>query len=304
MTVGSALTFATSGSTGDPVAWDRTPEQVRAEAELLAELCGAADVDGIVCYPPPVHFYGYLMGRALPALLGIPVRQIGLTDPPAPAFAGLHSPLVAALPAALGQLGRCMPVLRALDRLTLVHSSALLPATAARLIDRLDGRAHLVELFGSTENGLVATRRDPPRPVWTLAPDVRFGAGMPTAGDAPLRVRSPRIAGSHGRPPAAEHELDDIVEILDDRTYGWIGRRSRLVKVNGRRVNLDQVTDALAEAAPDVRFTCRPHADELRGEWFSVLVDDPRALSAVRAACRRLPAWQQPSVIRLANSQN
>jgi acyl-coenzyme A synthetase/AMP-(fatty) acid ligase len=297
MTVAAALTFATSGSTGAPVAWQRTAEQVRAEAVLLAELCETGEVDGIVCYPPPVHLYGYLMGRALPELLGVPVRPIGLTDPPAPAFAGLRRPLVAALPAALGPLRRCLPVLRRLDRLTLVHSSAMLPAAAARLLDSLGRRARLVELFGSTETGLVATRWEPDRPIWTLAPDVRFGSAMPVGREGPLRVRSPRIAAQPGQPPSTEFELDDVVEAVDERTFRWVGRHSRLVKVNGRRVNLDQVTDALRDAVPEVSLTCRPHPDELRGEWFTVLVDDPRAVPAVAAACRRLPSWQRPSAI-------
>jgi acyl-coenzyme A synthetase/AMP-(fatty) acid ligase len=303
MTVATALTFATSGSTGAPVAWQRTAEQVRAEAVLLAELCGTGGVDGIVCYPPPVHLYGYLMGRALPELLGVPVRPIGLTDPPAPAFAGLRRPLVAALPAALGPLRRCLPVLRRLDRLTLVHSSAMLPVAATRLLDHLGRRARLVELFGSTETGLVATRlvatrREPHRPIWTLAPDVRFGSAMPVGREGQLRVRSPRIAAQPGQPPPTEYELDDIVEVVDERTFRWVGRSSRLVKVNGRRVNLDQVTDVLRDAVPDMPIICRPHPDELRGEWFAVLVGDPRAVPAVATACRQLPSWQRPSAIR------
>jgi hypothetical protein len=337
MTLATAppLAFSTSGSTGAPVRWERTAAQVRAEAQLLAVLC-APGADGIVCYAPPEHLYGYLMGRALPDLLGVPVRPIGLTDPPGPAFAGLRRPVVAALPAALRPLLRCLPLLRGLERLTLVHSSALLPYAAVTLLDRLGPRARMVELFGSTETGLVATRRDPHRPLWTLAPDVRFapplapasaGAGPgaleaspppsslrslrslrssvrddagPGAGPGPhqLRISSPRIAARPGRPPAAEHELDDVVEIVDDRTFRWIGRSSRLVKVNGRRVNLDRVADTLRAAVTDVSLDCRPHPDDLRGEWYAVLVDDPRAVTAVAAACRRLPSWQQPSAVR------
>ncbi|MGC9665118.1 AMP-binding protein [Planosporangium sp. 12N6] len=302
--MGADLVFATSGTTGEPVRWLRTAAQVRAEAELLAVLCDAGDADGIVCYPPPAHLYGHLMGRALPDLLGLPVRRVGLTEPARDAFAGLRRPVVAALPAALAHLSRALPLLRRLDRLTLVHSSALLPAAATRLLADLDGRAGLVELFGSTETGLVATRRDPLRPEWTLAPDVAFDADVPAGGEAPLRVRSPRLATRPGTAPATRYTLDDLVDVVDARTFRWLGRRSRLVKVNGRRVNLDLVTDTLrgevgADAVPEHVVTCRPHRDDLRGEWFSVRVasGDPAVLAAVTAACRRLPAWQQPRSI-------
>jgi acyl-coenzyme A synthetase/AMP-(fatty) acid ligase len=298
-------TFATSGSTGAPVGWERTAEQLRAEAELLAALCAGDGVDGIVCYPPPEHLYGHLMSRSLPELLGVPVRPLGLTEPLDAAFAGLRRPLVATVPAALNPLTRSVALLGRLDRLTVVHSSAILPAAALRLIDRLDGQAKLVELFGSTETGLVATRRypSPDYPEWTLAPDVRFGTGMRPDRESPLRVRSPRIAGQDGRPPAAEYELDDLVVPLDGQRFAWLGRRSRLVKVNGRRLNLDRVLDTIREGlGGDVPISCQPHADDLRGEWFRVLVEDEALVAAVARACRRLPAWQQPSAVTTSAS--
>ena len=302
-TVG-VVEFATSGSTGEPVRWRRTVEQLDAEAALLASVCGAggADgIDGIVCYPPPRHLYGYLMGRALPDLLGVPCRQVGVTDPPQRAFAGLRRPLVAALPAAFAALRRALPVLRRLDRTVVVHSSAMLPAAGPRLVSELDGRARLVELFGSTETGLVAARTG--GPLWTLAPDTRFAAPLAAGYEGALRVCGPRLAHRPDRPAPTDHVLDDLVSIVDDRTFRWLGRLSRLVKVNGRRVHLDAVQDALREAVSEVSIEVRATGDEVRGEWFDVVVGDPGAVRAVAAACRRLPAWQQPRTVRSGEEQ-
>ncbi|HSV64847.1 MAG TPA: hypothetical protein VLJ59_02925 [Mycobacteriales bacterium] len=292
-----AREFATTGTTGEPVRWTRTAGQIHAEARLLAELCGAG-IDGIACYAPPAHLYGYLMGRALPELLGVPCRQVGLTDPPAAALAGWRRPLVVALPASFAPLVRAVPVLTGLDRLVVVHSSAALPPAAGRLLGALDGTARLVELFGSTETGLIGWRHGVNDTDWTLAADVWFGAGL-GAGVERLRVRSPRLARRAGMPQPAEIETDDLVRVLDGRTFRWLGRRSRLVKVNGRRVNLDHVHAQLADAVPDVAFGCRPERDELRGEWFSVCAEtaDPRLLTALEDAARALPPWQRPRIV-------
>jgi acyl-coenzyme A synthetase/AMP-(fatty) acid ligase len=290
--------FATSGSTGAPVSWLRTAAQVRAEVEILATRCVPDGTDGIVCYAPPRHLYGYLMGQALPHLLDLPVTHLGPTDSPAEALRGLRRPLLAALPAALAALTRCLPALRELDRVVLVHSSALLPPAGRRLATALGDRSRFIELFGSTETGLVATRTGLDRPEWILAPDVRFGSASRTGTESLLCVRSPRIAHHPDLPPAAEHQLDDVVTVLSGTTFRWLGRRSRLVKVNGQRVNLDDVLSALNDRVPGAELTCVPERDPVRGEWFSLRVADPADLDRVTAACHGLPAPYRPRTVQ------
>ncbi|MFD0823844.1 hypothetical protein ACFQ0D_37220, partial [Micromonospora zhanjiangensis] len=200
------------------------------------------------------------------------------------------------------------------------HSSAALPEDAAAVLAALGPGARFVELFGSTETGLVATRTSPDDPEWTLAPDVTFGAGSLTRPDTeasagadhdtllpaasgsrseapagpgtfgpggarpvPLVVRSPRLARRPGEPVPTELRLDDLVTVTGPDTFRWHRRRGELVKVNGRRVELDAVLARLAVAAPGVRLSARPHRDGLRGEWFTVLVHtaDAAAVAAV-----------------------
>ena len=296
------LEFRTSGSTGEPLTWLRTAEQIRAEAGLLTMLCVPAGVDGIVSYAPHDHLYGHLLGHAVPELLGVPARRLELVDDPASALAGWRRAVVVAVPASFVQLARCLPALRSLERLVVVHGGAALPPLAGRVMAALGERASLVELFGSTETGLVGHRGGPARGLWMLAPDVTLGAAMAPGTVSALRVRSPRIA----RRPGAEAqrqlelELDDVVRIDGERTFQWLGRRGRLLKVNGRRVNLELVETRLRDAVPGVRLHCRPERDDLRGEWFTVVAEagEGQTVHALQAACRRLPAWQRPRAVR------
>src|SRR5207302_7170519 len=102
--------------------------------------------------------YGYLAGLAVPRLLDIPCVQAGLTVPARDVASRFRRPLIIAVPAAFAVLERSVAAFAGAQSLTLVHSSALLPPAAPRLLEALGARARLVELFGSTETGLIATR--------------------------------------------------------------------------------------------------------------------------------------------------
>jgi len=300
------IEFLTSGSTGEPVRWLRTASQLRAEAEVLVAQCAAATADGVISYAPPRHLYGYLMGLEVPRLLDVPCLLSALMEPPALALARLRHPVVVAVPAAFAVLERAVTAFDRAERVTLVHSSALLPPTALRLLARLGPRARLIELFGSTETGLIATRESG-RGDWTLAPDVRFadrGAGKPgSGGPGPhtlLHVSSQRLARLPGQAFPEAIQTDDVVSVLDDRSFRWHGRRGRLVKINGLRVNLDAIRARLADAVPLVPVDCVPETDEVRGEWYSVVATtaDPSALRQVEEAVLALPGPQRPRTVR------
>jgi acyl-coenzyme A synthetase/AMP-(fatty) acid ligase len=297
--VTAELEFRTSGTTGEPERWLRTADQIRAEARLLARLCVPADADGLVCSAPLHHLYGHLMGRAVPEALDLPCRPLALTESPAPALAGWRRAVIAAVPASFAQLARSLPALAALEELVIVHSTAVLPPAASRLLAALGPRARLVELLGATETGLVAFRAE--HRAWTLADDVRLHPRLTPGTVGSLAVRSGRLARRPGAPFPAAIELGDVVRVVDERTFHWLGRRSRLVKVNGRRLDLGAVEARLREAAPGVGLSCRPERDALRGEWFTVVAEgaDPRSLHAIKAASRRLPSWQRPRAIEL-----
>ncbi|MER8184453.1 AMP-binding protein [Kitasatospora sp. NPDC094015] len=300
---GPEVEFTTSGSTGEPQRWLRTEQQIEAEAGLLAALCAADGVDGVISYAPPRHLYGHLLSLAVPRLLGVPCLQAGLTVPLTRAAADWRRPLIAAVPAAFAVLARSLPRLAAAERITLVHSSAVLPPAALELLAALGERARLVELFGATETGLIATRTGGDGDGdWTLAEDTDFAPDGPEPGPdgvRRLRITGPRLARRPEQPAPTAAETGDLVSVVGPRTFRWHGRGGRLVKINGVRVDLDLVTARLCAAVPGVAITCRPEPDPLRGEWYAVHAgtDDPGLLAALREAVRLLPAAERPRAL-------
>jgi hypothetical protein len=168
----------------------------------------------------------------------------------------------------------------------------------ARSVSRAVRELRLTELHGSTETGFVGLRRggvalsDGP---FTLAADVSFAPGMPLDRVARLSVSSQRLAvGDH----VESSTMDDVVRVLSARRYLLMGR-TRLVKVNGRRIDLEVVERQLRSAVPDVPLACEPVPHAIRGEWFDVLVEGPEsARRRVEIASRALSAVHPPRAVR------
>lgn len=145
----------------------------------------------------------------------------------------------------------------------------------------------MVEVLGSTEAGGTATRRwrtgEPP--AWTLFRDVSFTDSVRAAAgrgeEVPLGIHSPRLAFRPDGPPPAYFEGDDRITPLDERTFLFAGRRGRLVKVNGRRLNLDELEHALRDLIDCRDLAIRTVADAMIGEHVELhLVLHPGATLA------------------------
>ncbi|MGI5341253.1 hypothetical protein ACQEVS_29555 [Streptomyces sp. CA-181903] len=271
----------TSGSTGPAVRWRHSRWQLWTEAHLLAGLVRADRPRAVLSFAPPTHLYGLVATVLLPAALGVPVCYWPRYGLPVPALdAGRW--LVVAIPWAFPVLLRDPSVLGRREHVTVLHSTATLPVTAGEFAAANGpGRTRLVEVFGSTETGAIAHRqrtgpslRAPasraPEP-WTLMDDVRFAPGP--AGR--LTVAGPRLAlGPDGR-PLPRWTTDDHVRRLDGRTFRFHGRRARLIKVNGRRIDLDVLEERLRAALSCADLACVPVADPLRGEHVELLVAAP-----------------------------
>ncbi|ONI76001.1 hypothetical protein ALI144C_35385 [Actinosynnema sp. ALI-1.44] len=258
------VVMRTSGTTGPSREWPRTREQLWAEAGLLADLLRPHRPDAVVSFAPPRHLFGALASVLVPARLGVEAWY-------RPGFFGALPPMagrrvaVVAVPWIFRLLVEHQDWVRSLADLTVLHSTALLPATAGEFL-AVAPQARIVEVFGSTETGGVAYRwwrgGNPP---WQLFGDVTVDiAGQ---GERPLVVRSPRLAGN-----APSHQMDDFVEPVGDRRFRLTGRRSRLVKVNGRRLNLDELEVALRAVLRCADLALVPTTDAMIGEHVELLV--------------------------------
>ncbi|WP_245899321.1 long-chain fatty acid--CoA ligase [Nonomuraea indica] len=278
--------LSTSGSTGARRSWARTREQLWAEAGLLAGLLAPDRPQAVLSFAPPRHLYGILVGVLVPARLGLPVWYRSQYGPMPPQEAARRW-AVMAIPWTFSLMLQRGSWTRAAERVSVLHSTAMLPATAGELVAAAGAdRLTVTEIFGSTETGGVATRRwSPGNPPWELFPDVTF-AEPRAAGEAPLTVRSPRLARSAGGEPLTTWQLDDHVEILDERRFRFAGRRSRLVNVNGRRINLDELEISVRAALPCADLALVPVRDPVIGEHFDLLLVPGEAASAANVDVR------------------
>jgi acyl-coenzyme A synthetase/AMP-(fatty) acid ligase len=267
--------FSTSGLTGEPVSWSRTQHQLHAEVALLAEsLIG--QVDRVVNYAPTSHLYGRLLGDLLPKHLGVPVQHSWDTPWLVPEVATDERTLLVCLPSTWLMLRSLADRAGDLRNVTAVHSTG--PATPAtrRLLATLAGSGfRAVEILGSTETGAIAHRTLLPRParpsVWTLFPDVDLVTDSDSVAEQPLRVRSPRIArrADQDRPPE-QLTLEDLVRPAGERHFELLGRATRLIKINGRRLHLEDVEHEVRARFPGVDLVCLPRRDEVRAEHYEL----------------------------------
>jgi acyl-coenzyme A synthetase/AMP-(fatty) acid ligase len=297
------VAFETSGTTGRPEVWSRTATQLTAETTILSNLVRDERVQAVVTHAPVRHLYGFLLGCLLPTVLDLPVLHLRVTDPMPTRYTGL---LVVAVPSSWWHLEKSVSALSTLDHISVVHSTASLPEAAARVVAAVPELC-LRELHGSTETGLVGVRRAVDAD-WELAEDVSFADDDPApsrpVGDIRQpRIRSPRLGELAGHGQATEHTLDDIVEVTGARTYRLTGRRQRLVKIDGRRVDMTDVERALRRDT-HLDVSCDLVRDTIRGEWYDVLViGGERERLAVAAAVERLlPTKDAPRAVRAVPS--
>ncbi len=254
-----SVVFHTSGSTSGPKTVTKTFESLAREvayhrSALSAGIPGFADGTSGVTFlatVEPHHMYGTLWREMLPKAAGCKVDPEVIMTPES-------------LVAKMKEAGKVFLVTTPsfLDRFTayagqydvprncveITTSGALLTADVAHRTEKVFGIAPR-EIFGSTETGGVAWRRQPAgakpeRFDWEVFPDVRVS----TDGGR-LAVKSPF---SFKR----RYVMGDGVELSPDaRRFRLLGRMDRMVKISEQRVDLEEMEramrglDGIAEAA-------------------------------------------------------
>jgi len=267
---------------------------------LAGELAGDG-VDGVIAFAPPRHRYGAHCSVLLPGALGCPVWVRPRSSGSLPNITGGRW-LIVAIPNTFAILRQRLDWLASARSVTILHSSARLPAAALDLLTDAGGDIKLVELLGSTETGAVATRRHPPgRDRWQLVPGVDFAAEPSETSPERLTVRSrwlahpPRFGGS-----AETHRLDDLVERTGGRSFRLLARSGQIVKVNGQRHDLVDLTARFERVLGGREVACVAVPDPMLGEHFELHVVAPtgahtdldeqlrRAVDAVGLSPRRV----------------
>jgi acyl-coenzyme A synthetase/AMP-(fatty) acid ligase len=230
----------TSGSSGLPVphakTWGRLVQCVRAEVTRLpvADL-GGCSILGTV---PAQHMYGFESTVLLPLQSGAALcaeRPFFPADIAA-ALAAVPAPRVlVSTPVHLRALLAAEQQLPALE--LIMSATAMLPVNLARAVESRYGAA-LLEIYGSTETGQMASRRTALEDRWRLWPGVRL-----TISDAHCSAHGGHVA----RPTA----LADVLEPTDEEHFLLHGRTADLVNIAGKRSSLAYLNHQL-NAIPGV----------------------------------------------------
>ncbi len=270
----AAIVF-TSGSTGSPVPhpkrWGALVDRSRAAVGPL----GLADVGGgagsVVGMVPPQHMYGFELTVLLP--LHAPVCSwcgpAFFNGDVAAAIASCPAPRsLVSTPLQLRALldgGMALPLARAISA-----TAPLEPALAARA--EAAWGAPVLEVFGATEVGSIASRRTTDGPEWRLYEGVTLGPGpVVMAADAPDVL------------------LADVVEPVPGG-FRLVGRRTDLVKMGGRRASLSGLNEVLVglPGVDDGAFVLPDAADGARERLVAVVVAPGRTALAILAELRGL----------------
>ena len=236
----TAVIVFTSGSTGTPVAhrksWGGLVRSVRAEAARLGLLDGRRH--SIVATVPPQHMYGFESSVLIALQSG---SAMSTAHPFYPA--DICSVLAAsARPCLLVSTPLHLKVLLA-SGLDIPATDLVLSATAPmppQLALAVEARlqAPLLEIYGSTETGQIASRRTTETAEWTLFPDVT------------LRTDQGRVwaSGGHIDLPMP---LADELELLTAERFLLHGRTADLINIAGKRSSIDYLNHQL-NAIPGV----------------------------------------------------
>ena len=224
----------TSGSTGAPIphakSFGALVQSVRAEAPRLPPIDqGGCAILGTV---PPQHMYGFESTVLLPLQSGGALcagRPLFPADIAA-ALQQLPRPRVlCSTPVHLRALIEAGIALPPLD--LVICATAMLSDHLARQIESRY-QVPLLEIYGSTETGQIASRRTTLEQSWRLWPDVRL-----------------TVQGEHcwaqGGHVAPATQLADVLECIDADRFLLHGRSTDLVNVAGKRSSLAYLSHQL-----------------------------------------------------------
>ncbi len=272
----AAIAF-TSGSTGEPAAHAKPWGALVSGAEAAAERFGLRAADGppaaVVATVPPQHMYGFETTVMLPlhsaaasvsgetfypsdvaeALASVPERRVLVTTPlqlRALLAAGVAPPRLA----------------------TVISATAPLSTALADAVERA-WDASVMEIYGATEAGSMASRRTVADPDWLPYRTVSLHpGGVAVAGLGPV-------------------PLADALEPSPDRAgrFRLLGRESDVVKLGGRRASLAELNRLLlgVEGVEDGVFLAPDDLESNPAARLSAFVVAPdRAAEDILSALR------------------
>lgn len=231
----------TSGSTGQPIAhaktWGAMVRGARATAQRLGLLDGRAWT--LVGTLPPQHMFG-LEATVMLALQGGAAMASATAFYPADIRAALQAvPRPRALVTSPVHLRALLQAGSELPPADLVLSATAPLGRALARQARTGLAAPVMEIYGSTETGALATRATADTEEWTLLPGITLDSRPEPSADATTVTWA---AGGHIDQPVA---LGDAIGPIDAARFRLHGRKADMIKIAGKRTSLAYLNQQL-----------------------------------------------------------
>lgn len=242
------LHLFTGGSTGAPQLWSKTADNLFGEAFFIADHHGIGAGDRIAASTVPYHIYGLLYSVLLPMVSEAAVLAQTLSFP---------EEMVAAVREHGISVFVGVPAhYRALAGRSCAPSELRLAFSSAGMLDAADNHAFcqanrvgVVEVYGSTETGGIACRnRFLGEEDFTILPPLSWRQSP----EERLMLRSPFLSPELALDEEGFFHTADRIMPRDGKRFALLGRADLVVKVGGKRVDLEAVR-ILIQSRPGVR---------------------------------------------------
>ncbi len=293
------LWLFTGGSTGMPQVWPKTVENLFGEARFLARKFGIGPGDCIVATVPANHIYGLLFSVLLPLVSGARVvNEVPyFPDEVKDTLVRHQATVLIGSPVHYRSMSVVPPVG---TKLRLAFSSGgFLDMDASERFTRATG-VGIVEVYGSTETGGIATRcRAFGEQVWTPFDVVDLHVD-----NEALCVKSPFLSPGIADRKTGFFRTGDRASMVDDKHFELLGRVDGVVKVGGRRVVLAQVRERLLalDGVTDAIVVSFDTGNG-RGSGVAALVQGNVDEATIKAGLRKvLEPYQVPRLVRVVDN--
>jgi len=235
------LKFYTGGSTGKPKTWSKTPRNMFEEAFYLSQRYNISKNDRILSTVPPYHIYGFLFSVLIPFVssAGVVAKICTFPQEIRDALQNYSATILVSVPMHY----------RILRDGEIPGDSLRISFSSAGKLDKTDGDyfykqtgVDLVEIYGSTETGGVASRCIAANEV----PMEPFDIVDWKVVDERLHVRSAFISPEIPKDSEGFFMTGDRVRTYDNK-FMLLGRADGIVKVGGKRVDIEEVRNKLKQ---------------------------------------------------------
>jgi len=266
-----AVKLFTSGSTGTPRVVTKSVANLLDEARAVAaEFNWPAGP--MVAGVPPQHLYGLTFSVLLPWVLGNTWVD-DMPSYPRDVLQALRHTGAKTLISVPAQYQALLEDGTNLHGILCVSAAAPLPGNLARQWQQQHG-SDILEVYGSTETGVIGHRRQRYAETWQAFPGVRLSTEQDL-----LKVESPFV----GTEMAGAFLTADRGTLAQQGCFQLLGRADTIVKIAGKRVSLTNIEDSLraCHGVAEAAVIAVPATGRVRdiAIWAAVVAAGDRPLS-------------------------